>query len=328
MDNPFFPTTIDWRRLMSLLGKIAYHGWYRPYGFCRDFFRETGFVHVQINEYHGRRLRRAMLAQSPLPVPAGNFHAAHFLTGRTFWHLSALAAYTLQQHSGGAVQPVFHSDGRLDEPTIAHLRRLFPAARFVTDSDQRALLDRHLPAHRFPTLRGLWPRFVLLRKLVSVHAGREGWNLFLDSDTVFVHRPDFLLAWLARPDAPVCMQDMADAYGYDRALLDRLAGHPLPPKVNTGLIGLHSPSLDWPRLELYARELLASKGIDHFLEQAMTAMLLAGRPFHYAPPADYFIPTDVASVHARTGCFHHYAGPARKWFYRLAWQYALTAPIS
>lgn len=310
---------------MALLGKIAYHGWYRPYGFCRDFFKENGFLHEQINQYHGRRMARAVLALRPLPAPAGGFHVAHYLTGRNFWHLSTLAAYSLQQHTGGAVQPVFHSDGRLDPPTISRLRSLFPAARFVTDADQQALLDAHLPPTRFPSLRELWPRFVLLRKLISVHAGRQGWNLFLDSDTLFLRRPDFLLSWLERPDAPVCMQDMADAYGYDRALLDRLAGHPLPPKVNTGLIGLHSPSVDWIRLECYARELVASKGIDHFLEQAMTAMLLAGQRFHYAPPADYFIPTDFAACRERTGCFHHYAGPARKWLYRHAWLQAVAS---
>ena len=66
--------------------------------------------------------------------------------------------------------------------------------------------------------------------------------------------------------------------------------------------------------------LAAKPGIDHFMEQAMTAMLLADVPFHYAPPADYYIPLNYQPGRIPSGAFHHYAGPARKWFYRDAWR--------
>lgn len=311
---------------MSTLGKIAYYGWHRPRTFFTDFFADNGFVHGRINRWHDSRMRAAARRLPPLPVPAGHHHAAHYLTGRTFWQLSAIAAYSLQQHTGGRIQPVFHSDGRLDGPTITQLRAIFPAAAFVTDEQQAQLLDRFVPAGRHPTLRRLWQDFVLIRKLLSVHPGREGWNLFFDSDTVFLRRPDFLLQWYDRPTRPVCMADLMDCYGYDRVRLERLAGQPLPPKVNTGLIGLHSPSLDLERLEYFAREMTASQGLDHFLEQAMTAMLLAGMPFDYAPPADYFIPLDLPSVLGRRGVFQHLAGPSRKWFYRHAWRLVVASP--
>ncbi len=311
---------------MSALGKIAYYGWHRPRTFVTEFFAENGFVHHRINQWHTSRMRAAARRLPPLPVAAGPRRSAHYLTGRTFWPLSAMAAYSLQQHADGTVQPVFHSDGRLDPPTIARLRAIFPAAEFVTNEQQAQLLERFVPAGRHPTLRRLWREFVLIRKLLSVHLGRDGWNLFLDSDALFVRRPDFLLEWYARPAQPVCMEDLMDCYGYDRGLLDRLAGHPLPPRVNTGLIGLHSPSLDPDRLEFFARELVASKGVDHFLEQAMTAMLLAGRPFSCVPPADYFIPLDLAACLERRGVFQHFAGPARKWFYRYAWRMVPPPP--
>ena len=314
---------------MSLPGKIAYHGWHRPLGFTRTFFAEGGFVQQRINAWHDDQMRTAARILPPQPVSAGPHHIVHYLTGRTFWHLSAMAAYSLQQHATGAVQPVFHSDGRLDESTVRQLRAIFPAAEFVTNEQQAQLLARHVPPERYPALHRLWQEFVLIRKLLSVHLGRDGWNLFIDSDTLFVGRPGFLLDWYARPEQPVCMEDLLDCYGYDRALLDRLAGHPLPPKVNTGLIGLHSPSVDWDRLEGFARAMLASKpGIDHFLEQAMTAMLLAGRPFRYAPPADYYIPLAYTPGRTPPGVFHHYAGPSRKWFYRHAWRTIPPAPVA
>jgi hypothetical protein len=305
---------------MSALGKIAYYGWHRPRTFVTEFFAENGFVHGRINQWHGSRMRAAARRLAALPVAEGPHHAAHYLTGRTFWHLTAIAAYSLQQHTAGRIQPVFHSDGRLDEATVRQLRAIFPAAEFVTDARQQELLAQYVPASRYPVLRRLWGEFVLIRKLLSVHLGRPGWNLFLDSDTVFVRRPDYLLAWYDRPEQPLCMEDLLDCYGYDRPLLDRLAGHALPPRVNTGLIGLHSPALDLDRLEYFAREMTASKGLDHFLEQAMTAMLLAGRPFAYAPRADYYSPLTLADCLERRGVFQHYAGPARKWFYRHAWR--------
>ena len=306
---------------MSALGKIAYHSVFRPFWFCAKFFSRDGFVEKAVNRRCDAAMKTAAAALPPLPPPPGGApYAAHFLTNGTFFSLSSFAAYSLQYHTGGRVSPVFHSDGRLDAEAIARFRAVFPAARFVANEEQRDLLATHLPEDRFPALNRAWREFVLIRKLVSVHLGRRGWNLFIDSDTLFWRRPDFVLDWFAHPARAFCMEDMATVYGYDESVLARLAGAPIPARVNSGLVGIQSESIDWDFLERGVRELIAVSGINHFMEQGLTAVLLARQPFDYAPPADYFIPTRVSQCTGREGVFHHYAGPARNWLYRRAWR--------
>jgi hypothetical protein len=120
------------------------------------------------------------------------------------------------------------------------------------------------------------------------------------------------------------MQDTEDAYGYDRHMLEAIAGVPLPAKVNTGLIGLHSPSVDVDRLEFFARGILSTARANHFIEQAMTAMLLASCRFTYAPPDAYFTPPTAGVSRKALGVFHHYAGAARRWYYQYAWRHVLA----
>jgi hypothetical protein len=51
------------------------------------------------------------------------------------------------------------------------------------------------------------------------------------------------------------MTDVADAYGYPLATMERLAGAPIPPRVNVGFCGLRSDEIDWDRLEHWTRQL-------------------------------------------------------------------------
>ena len=306
---------------MSALGKLAYYSVFRPFWFCARFFRHDGFVGTVIARREDARMKEAALLLPPVAAPApGPSYTAHYLTGAAFFGLSGFAAYSLQRHSAGQVAPVFHSDGRLDAPTIAKLRGVFPTAGFVTDEEQRERLAAHLPPERFPALNRARDELVTMRKLISGHLGRRGWNVFIDSDTLFWRSPGFLLDWYRQPSGAFCMQDNATAYGYDESLLTRLAGRPIPPKINVGLLGLRSESIDWDFLEHCTRELFATPSTKYFTEQALTALLLARQPFCYAPPADYFIPVRVEQCLSREGVFQHYCGDARHWLYRRAWR--------
>jgi hypothetical protein len=306
---------------MSALGKLAYYSVFRPFWFCTRFFRHDGFVGGLRARREGTKMREAVGFLPPLPAAApGPSYHAHYLTGAGFFGLSGFAAYSLEHHTDGRVAPVFHSDGRLDALTVARLQRALPTATFVGEEEQRDLVARHLPVERFPALNRAWGEFTLIRKLLSVHLGRQGWNVFIDSDTLFWRSPGFLLDWYQRPSEAFCLQDNATVYGYEASTLERLAGRPLPPKVNTGLVGILSESIDWSFLEYCTRELIAAPGMRHFMEQALTAVLFARQPFRYAPPADYFIPVRVEQCLEREGVFQHYAGDARPWLYRRAWR--------
>jgi len=117
--------------------------------------------------------------------------------------------------------------------------------------------------------------------------------------------------------------DNETSYGYDRALMDRLAGHPVADLVNVGLTGLRSETLDWERIEYCCRELITASGTHYYLEQALIAMLNAGAPCAIAPAADYVTCPPDSEAQACEAVMHHYVAGSKPWYFRHNWRVAL-----
>lgn len=305
---------------MPTLGQIYYHGVHRPSIFLLRLFAYDGFVQGHINQWQAAKMREAAVSLH-FPVPErGASYTAHYLTGLSHWHLSVFAAASLVIQTQGKVQPVFHSDGTIDHQLEVKLRRIFPGAQIVLNSEQMALIEHHAPKTKFPILNKMWMEFPMFRKLFGVHLWREGWSLYLDSDIMFWRKPDFLLNWLQAPSKPICMRDVQDSYGHDRSVLGKIAGFSVPTKINAGLVGLHSNMIDPGRLEYFATELLKIGGYNHFLEQAMTAMLLAQSSFEFVPHQEYFIPAKNTECSTSQFVCQHYTPVTRGWMYRHGWK--------
>lgn len=258
-----------------------------------------------------------------LPSAVGTPLELHLLTGRRFWYQTAFCLWTLARQSERPLAPVIYDDGSLTAEFQAPLARLFPAARFVTRSETVARLDEYLPVARFPVLRERWLNYPNIRKLTDPHLGRSGWNLVLDSDLLFFHRPQFLLDWLAAPDRPLHAVDCETSYGYSRPLMNELAGAPVAELVNVGLTGLHGGEFDWERLEHWCATLIAREKTSYYLEQALIAMLVAGRPCAIAPAADYVtlpVPPEARECRA---VMHHYVANSKRWYFQENWRRTL-----
>jgi hypothetical protein len=224
------------------------------------------------------------------------------------------------------LRPVVLDDGTLDKSMQDALRRVFPHIRFDLRPAIEERLDRCLPASRFPTLRRHRLVYPHLRKLTDVHAGLTGWRLVLDSDMLFFRKPAFLLDWLADPQRPVHMIDVAPSYGYSPALLGELAGAPLAERLNVGVIGLQSNAVDWDRLEAWCRTLLEQHGSHYLLEQGLTAMLLAGQACAAAPEADYVALPSSREVRQPRAVMHHYVAESKTAYFRYGWRRVLASP--
>jgi hypothetical protein len=273
---------------------------------------------------HAGMIRAAAQLTPQSIAPAKDWPELHFLTGKKFWDQTAFCLQTFQAHAGHAAQAIFHDDGSADEATRAQLTRLFPTARWRRAAEIEDSLDAVLPAAKFPVLRERRTHYPNLRKLTDVHAGAHGWRLVLDSDMLFFRRPDFLLAWLAAPDRPLHMVDVQDSYGYSPALLESLAGAPLPPRVNVGLCGLRSDALDWEKLEFWCRRLIEAEGTSYYLEQALVAMLLAVHDGAVAPAEDYLLLPSADECRAPHAVMHHYVAQSKRGYFRSAWRVALS----
>lgn len=306
-------------------GEFLLKFYHTPVNRVRDSLRNGG----PWQERRTERGRREMeMAVPHLPAPAagtGGPLELHLLTGRRFWYQTAFCLWTLARTSGRPLAPVIYDDGSLTADLQGQLARLFPSVRFVTQAVTIARLDRHLPAAKFPALRERWLNYPNIRKLTDPHAGGTGWKLVLDSDLLFFRRPDFLLAWADAPDRPLHAVDCATSYGYDRRHMNELAGAPVADLVNVGLTGLEGGALDWEKLEHWTRRLQAREGTSYYLEQALIAMLVAGRNCAVAPAQDYVTLPEPPEARTCRAAMHHYVAHSKRWYFQHNWRLVAAA---
>jgi len=249
----------------------------------------------------------------------------HLLTGHRFWYQTAFCLWTLSRNANRRVSPNICDDGSLLPMEREALVRLFPSARFVSCRETLVRLDRHLPASRFPVLRERWQHYPNIRKLIDIHAGSTGWKLVLDSDLLFFRRPTFLIDWLDRPRKPLHAVDCETSYGYSLGLLAELAGSAPAERLNVGLCGLQSDGIDWDRLESWCHTLIDRAGTHYYLEQALVALLLAGKDCAIAPAADYITLPQPPEALTCGAVMHHYVADSKKWYFRNNWRRAVDA---
>jgi hypothetical protein len=306
-------------------GKFLLRFYHTPVNRIRDSLRNGGPWQERRTEC-GRAAMEAAAARLPVPsVASGAALELHLLTGRRFWYQSAFCLWTLARQTGRPLAPVIYDDGSLAEQYRDSLSRLFPAVRFVAQGETIKRLDALLPVARFPFLRERWLNYPNLRKLIDPHLGGTGWKLVLDSDLLFFRRPDFLLHWLDTPDRPLHAVDCETSYGYSRPLMNKLAGAPVADLVNVGLTGLNSSELDWEQLEHWCSPLITQEKTSYYLEQALIAMLMAGRPCAIAPVADYVTLPKPPEAHACKAVMHHYVAHSKRWYFQQNWRLALSS---
>ena len=304
------------------VGRLFYRLWFKPVGRAREVIASGGPLEAWRTEQGRREMEAAARLLGELPQGNGLPLEIHLVTGRRFWYQTAFCLWTFARQSGRMVRPCLYDDGTLDSRFRDPLERLFPQARFFPQREILERLDAHLPEARFPSLRERWRNYPNIRKITDVHAGQTGWKLVMDSDMLFFRRPLFLLDWLSQPTRPLCAVDCASAYGYSRRLMKELAGADIEDRVNAGLTGLSSSELDWDRLEYWCRTLIERERTHYYLEQALVAMLTAGRDMAVAPAADYV--TGPAEPEARdcSAVMHHYVAGSKKWYFRHGWRKA------
>lgn len=251
-----------------------------------------------------------------VPVKAGESPIAiHVLTGEFHAHLTCFCLYSLLRNAAVPIVPIIYEDGTLRDDQREQLRRIIPPARFISAREAESLVNLSFPRNRFPALRSMRDRLHLMRKLLDVHAGKTGRTLFIDSDVFFYRNPDYLVEWLQHSGDPIYMLDYQSSYGYAQAVLESVYGRPMPPRVNTGLCGFNSPAIDWNKLEFWAKRLLETAGVNHFSEQALTAMAIGEGSGNAAPSDDYMISPSLAETRNPAAVMHHFVVPSRTWYY-------------
>lgn len=305
-------------------GQFLLKYYHTPVNRLKDCLREGGPFEQRRTEAGRRDMETAAHTLPDLPSRADSPLEVHLLTGRRFWYQTAFCLWSLARQSGRTLSPVIYDDGSLSEAYREPLQRLFPSARFVLQSEIIVHLNSHLPLARFPVLRERWQNYPNIRKLTEPHVGRVGWKLVLDSDLLFFRVPSLLLNWADRPDRPLHAVDCESSYGYSRPLMNQLAGAPVADLVNVGLTGLDGTSIDWEKLEYWCRTLIETEGTSYYLEQALIAMLVAGRNCTVAPAADYVTLPQPPEVELCQATMHHYVAHSKRWYFQKNWRRVLA----
>jgi len=310
---------------MSLSGQLFYQLWHRPMARIRDSLTNGGPWQEHRTE-RGRLEMENQAAHLPvLPITTGPALNLHLLTGRRFWYQTAFCLWTLGHQTGRPLAPVIYDDGSLTDEFRGPLLRLFPSAHFVSRSETVARLDKILPVAKYPALRERWLNYPNIRKLIDPHLGSTGWKLVLDSDLLFFHRPQFLVDWIDHPTRPLHAVDCETSYGYSRPLMYELAGAQVRDLVNVGLTGLNSSEIEWERLESWCQILINREQTNYYLEQALVAMLVAGRECAIAPADEYVtLPVEPEATACRA-VMHHYVAHSKRWYFQHNWRRAMSS---
>ncbi len=301
---------------------------WKGYGLWRvpNFFHSVHLDRPQIGlttagALHFRRLTIEHAARQ-LPAAPGNRPGdalpVYFMTGREHWAMTAFCAFSLLSASEANIAPVVLEDGSLETGARQELVRILPGVRFLDRQTCDDRVETVMPSARFPALRQMRDELPLMRKLIDLHAGSEGWKLFLDSDMLFFREPAWMLEWLRQPERPVYMRDYQNSYGYPAELIESVLGHAMPQMVNTGFCGLRSDAIDWYQLERWAAQLHAAGGTNHFSEQCLTAMSISTRYADAAPPSYLIWPSKEESIHP-AALMHHYVAESRTWYHIYGW---------
>lgn len=305
------------------LGRLAYGLYHAPFGALRASVAAGGPLE-QWRTAQGRKAMRAAARDRlpPLPAPISPpVPTVHVLTGVSLWYQTAFMLHSLARFQ--PVKVTVHSDGSLRGGALAALQRVVPWAEFAREETTEARLEELLPRTRFPALRKRRDELVLFRKLLDVHVGARGWQLFLDSDMLFFRAPAELSAWLHAPARALHMIDVERSYGYDLSLLADLAGAPVPDCVNTGALGLNSESIDWDYLERTCAGLVARAGTHYYQEQALAALQLARVPHDALNRCDYLVRPEPPETDELRAVLHHYVASSKRAYFRRNWQRVL-----
>ncbi|MNK49706.1 hypothetical protein D3C87_685690 [compost metagenome] len=245
----------------------------------------------------------------------------YFLTGKDYFYQTLFCIHSLLTVSIEKFELILVDDGTFDKRLIDEVHKLIINCNIITKEQIDFNLERQLPSDVYPVLHKKRKEYPHIKKLIDIHTiPLKPWKLVFDSDMLFFSKPVEIIDWLQAPRMPLYMVDSIEAYGYSRPLMEELAKSSIKKKVNVGLIGLNSKSIDWNSLEKWVKVLQQKEGNSYFLEQALSAMLLGDKPAIRLDETEYIVNPGKNQVQQKAGILHHYVDLSKEYYFKIAWQ--------
>jgi hypothetical protein len=277
-----------------------------------------------IAEYHKMKLgRKKMEAASYRLKPVESFEEGfpiYFLTGKKYLYQTLFCITSLVKTCNAKFKFILVDDGSFDKDLITRITIQLPKSIIITSKEISSNLHYYLPKNIYPTIHKKREIYPHLKKLTDIHTLlSDEWKLVLDSDMLFWSEPIALINWFTHQDNFIFMSDCGEAYGYPRPVLELICGHEIPEKINVGVAGMHSCSIDWHKIETWIKELEKNHGASYYLEQALTAMIVSNKPIKILPDENYVV--GPQALHSQSSLIlSHYVDLSKKRYFTSEWK--------
>jgi hypothetical protein len=302
-----------------LIQKLINFLYRHPKSELRKFKRFGGYLNykkmVRLSELMQLRSRDLPPVQSD-----GDGLSIYFLTGKKYLYQTLFCIKSLINVTKTSFEFILVDDGSFDDEIIVQIKKQLPGARIITRQTIEQNLNVILPEQQYPALHQKRKVYPHIKKLTDIHTIADtGWKLVLDSDMLFWHEPSAIINWLKNSEKPIHMLDCQESYGYSKQLMEELCGYKVPSLLNVGVIGLNSSQINWDNIERWIIALEEKEGTSYYLEQALTAMLLAGVKAAVLPADEYIVNPDQQAINAAKGVLHHYVDLSKEGYFKTAW---------
>ncbi|MET3610896.1 glycosyl transferase [Mucilaginibacter rubeus] len=273
---------------------------------------------------NGRREMEQRSLELPPVVSHTNGLPIYFLTGKNYLYQTLYCIQSLIKSTAAQFKFILVDDGSFNAALVERVAKQLPGTQVITVKQISENLQNTLPETCYPYLhkkRAVYPH---IKKLTDVHTiPGDDWKLVLDSDMLFWHEPKEIITWLYAPQQPLHMIDCTEAYGYSQQLMEQLTGAPVKPLLNVGAIGLKSEAIDWDKLENWVKTLEEQEGASYYLEQALSAMMIADTDAAVLKAGDYIVNPGPDQIKNKTGILHHYVDLSKEGYFKQAWKHFL-----
>lgn len=259
--------------------------------------------------------------QLPAVNSEKNGYNIYFLTGKNYLYQTLFCALSLTKVSKEAFQFILIDDGSFDRSLLNRVNRQMPGAKVILSKEIEENLNQQLPKKDFPYLHHKRTIYPHIKKLTDIHtADNNPYKLVLDSDMLFWNEPTEMLNWLKNSNGCLYMLDTVESYGYDKKLMKDLCGFEIPDLMNVGCFGSNTTKIIWKNLEHWSEELEKAEGASYFLEQALSAMLIANEHKNILNKTEYIVNPNEGTIDLSKAKLHHYVDLSKQYYFNSAWK--------
>lgn len=267
-----------------------------------------------------REKAKMVAASQNLPpiVSFDNGFPVYFLTGKKHLYQTLFCAYSLNKITDEKFQYVLIDDGSFDSELIIEVKKKMPRVKLILKEDIEGNLRQKLPEDKFPYLNQKRKVYPHIKKLTDIHTNQSNtFKLVLDSDMLFWKEPTEMIEWLIKPSGALYMLDCIESYGFEIDFMQSLCGFEIPRLINVGVFGINSDIINWESLEHWAKTLEENEGSSYFLEQALSAMIIANEKKTILNNKRWIVSPNACD---EEDILHHYVDLSKKYYFEEAWK--------